>query len=224
MILYNYEVPVAYSMVALAGRPSHFAFEPFLKFVCYWTAFNNIYVTVADRRGRRASLRRSQDGSPRTRIVGDVRVPQVVPVSEREQIDLVFDEFSEDLKHTLVKHTSSRFFTYRTPRWGRYEIKFDASGQRLNGVINVGYTVDSSYPVWSPINRGQYESYIQGDQNVKSRNALAKQILNLLYTVRNNTLHGGKRADDANDHEVVEQALPLLALVVDAFLRNSRVA
>ncbi len=59
---------------------------------------------------------------------------------------------------------------------------------------------------------------------MKVRDALAKQVLDLLYTVRNNAFHGGKRADDANDREVVERALPLLALVVDAFLQSSRAA
>ncbi len=92
-------------------------------------------------------------------------------------------------------------------------------GQRLNGVINVGYTVNTDYPVWSPIDTGQYEAYMQGYRVVEVSNALAMQILDLLYTVRNNAFHGGKRADDANDHEVVERALPLLVSIVEAFLR-----
>lgn len=97
-------------------------------------------------------------------------------------------------------------------------------GQRLNGVINVGHTVGASYPVWSPIDTGQYEWYMQGNRDVDIRDALAKQILDLLYTVRNNAFHGGKRADDASDHEVVERALPLLASVVEAFLQSPRAA
>lgn len=48
MILAYHEVPVAYSMMTLASYPSRSAFHPLQDSVCYWTAFNNIYVTVAD--------------------------------------------------------------------------------------------------------------------------------------------------------------------------------
>jgi hypothetical protein len=38
--------------------------------------------------------------------------------------------------------------------------------------------------------------------------------------VRNNTFHGGKRADDANDHQVIKMALPLLKIIVEYFLSD----
>lgn len=53
---------------------------------------------------------------------------------------------------------------------------------------------------------------------MKACDPLARQILDVLYTIRNNAFHGGKRADDANDAEVLEKALPLLMMVVDSFL------
>lgn len=49
MILASHEVPVAYSMRAMAEDLVHSASQPLQDFVCYWTAFNNIYVTVTDR-------------------------------------------------------------------------------------------------------------------------------------------------------------------------------
>lgn len=147
-----------------------------------------------------------------------------MPIKEKDQINLVFGEFSDELKRRLVEHESTDFFAYRTPHWREREIELDALGQRLNGVINVGYTVATDYPVWSPIDTAQYESYMQGNQDPEVRDTLAKQILDLLYTVRNNALHGGKRADDANDHQVMEQALQLLKLEVEAFLRNPHAA
>ena len=49
---------------------------------------------------------------------------------------------------------------------------------------------------------------------------LARQILDVLYTVRNNTFHGGKRADDATDREVLEMSLPLLVMIVESFFRG----
>ena len=38
-----------------------------------------------------------------------------------------------------------------------------------------------------------------GARAAARRDALASQILDALYTVRNNAFHGGKRADGAND-------------------------
>jgi hypothetical protein len=68
MIFASHQVPIAHSMVALAGSPSTFAFRPFQDFICYWTAFNNIYVTVAELKGRRARLKHLKDGTVRTRL------------------------------------------------------------------------------------------------------------------------------------------------------------
>lgn len=224
MILAHYEVPVAYSMLALASYPERSGFLPLQDFVCYWTAFNNIYVTVAEKKGQRASLKRSADGELETRPAGSVRIPKIVPIREIDQINLVFSEFSDELKQKLVEHPSTAFFVYRIPRGQNQEIEFDALGQRLNGVINVGHTVDTDYPVWSPIDVARYESYARGDRDPEVRDSLARQILYLLYTVRNNAFHGGKRADDADDQQVVGQALHLLTLMVEAFLRNPRAA
>ena len=98
----RHEVPVAYSMRSMAEDPVHSALQPFQDFVCYWTAFNNIYVTVADKRGQRASLRRFEDGTLRTRLVAHVHIPQVASVRERDQIDLAFHELGADLKQKLV--------------------------------------------------------------------------------------------------------------------------
>ncbi len=87
MILAYHEVPVAYSMMALASYPSRSAFQPLQDFVCYWTAFNNIYVTVADKKEQRASLKRSADGELETRLVANVRIPRIVSIRERDQIN-----------------------------------------------------------------------------------------------------------------------------------------
>jgi hypothetical protein len=52
----DYEVPVAYSMVKMATRFKGDV-HPLGVFTCYWAAFNNIYVTIADQQGRRPQLR-----------------------------------------------------------------------------------------------------------------------------------------------------------------------
>jgi hypothetical protein len=224
IIFTHYDVPVAYSMVALARRSSGIDLPALSNFGCYWMAFNNIYVTIADLKGRRVCLKKEQDGSLRTRQIANLNMPKVVRVSEKEQINLAFGEFAEDLRHRLIVHPSVRFFVYRTPIWRSQRLQYDAAGQRLNGVLNVGDTVSSEHPVWSPIDIRVYERYMEGNQNSEARDTLAKQIQDVLYTVRNNMFHGSKRADDASDHEVVEKALPLLVMIVESFLYNSDVA
>ncbi len=88
MVLADYEIPVAYSMVAMAAQTPERRSDAIQQFLCYWMAFNNIYVTIADRAGRRAHLQRNPDGSIRTRAAAQVSVPEVSTVSEREQLGL----------------------------------------------------------------------------------------------------------------------------------------
>ena len=101
----------------------------------------------------------------------------------------------------------------------RKKIEYDAFGQRVNGVINVNYTSDSQYPVWSPIDFQYYEEYLEKPDNEENRDFLARQIVDLLYTIRINFMLGSKRFDDANDIAVVENALPMLELIVTSFTR-----
>ena len=219
MILAEYEVPVAYSMVAMAAsdRPGQ-SWHPMQSFTCYWAAFNNIYITIAEQHGRRATLLTNPDGSVKTRRIAQVTVPKVSVVPEREQIALAFDQFTDDLKRGLVEHPNASFFVYRVPSWRGRPIETDANGQRLNGVLNVGYTPDAAHPVWAPIDIQMFEEHDPIAPNLDAVNELTKQILDVLYTVRNNTFHAGKQADDANDREVLERALPLLEIIVRSFL------
>ncbi len=219
MVLSEYEVPVAYSMVAMAAQTPEWRSDAIQQFTCYWAAFNNIYVTIAEQSGRRAELRRNPDGSIKTRAIGQVSVPEVRSVSEREQLDLAFQRFTEDLRGGLVEHSSTKFFVVRTPSWRGQRIEQDDRGQRLNGVLNVGYTVDARHPVWTPIDTVEFDAYHGGAKTPERRDVLAKQVLDVLYTVRNNTFHGGKRPDDANDNEVLDRALPLLTMIVNSFVQ-----
>lgn len=87
-------------------------------------------------------------------------------------------------------------------------------------MLNVGYTTSIRDPVWSPIDTQAYERYQSNPDDNKVREQLAEQILDLIYTVRNNTFHGSKSVDDATDREVVERAFPLLKEIVDSFLQD----
>lgn len=209
----KYEIPVAYSMVELARQSSSVEHQHYHEFICYWTAFNNIYNTLANRQDDVVELISERDGSIRTRQNGSVQIPSVrINFREYQTIMMAFEFFSEELNQELITHSSTEFFVNRVPMWGDRNIEFDASGQRVNGVINVGYTVREEYPVWSPIDIPAYERFVQGVPNEGDVDLLAKQILFLIYSVRNNFIHAGKRADDATDREVVENAIPLLSI------------
>ena len=220
-IFQRYELPIAYSMIAAARRirPRRDGNHPFEQYFLFWTAFNNIYTTIAHSKGRRTKLKENEDGSIVTIANGNVNIPEVVIVSEREQIRLAFQEFDDDLKRTLILHKGTEYFVGRIPSWQGIKIEFDAFGQRVNGVINVNYTSDSQYPVWSPIDFQLFEEYLENPDNEDNKDFLARQIVDLLYTIRNNLMHGGKRFDDANDIAVVENALPMLELIVTSFTR-----
>jgi hypothetical protein len=101
------------------------------------------------------------------------------------------------LKNALIRHRSTKFFVVRTPSWQQKRIRRDAFGQRLNGVLKVSRTTRDDYPVWSAINPAAYADYLAG--NKARANELTTQIVDILYTVRNNTFHGGKMPSDAND-------------------------
>ena len=220
-IFQRQELPIAYSMIAAARRirPRRDGRHPFEQYFLFWTAFNNIYTTISRRKGLRTQIKKNDDGSIITIANGNVNIPEVVIVSEREQIRLALQEFVDDLKHALILHEGTEFFVGRIPAWQGKQIEYDAFGQRVNGVINVNYTSDSQYPVWSPIDIQHYEEYLENSNNEENRNFLAGQIVDLLYTIRNNFLHGSKKFDDANDIKVVENALPMLELIVASFTR-----
>lgn len=200
-------------------RPRRDGRHPFEGYFLFWTAFNNIYTTIADREGRGPQIQKNAAGSIRTIANGSVNIPEVEIVSEREQIRLTFQEFGDELKHALILHPGMGFFVRRIPFWQGKEIEYDAFGQRVNGVINISCTSDSQYPVWSPIDRQHYEEYLENPDNEENRDFLAGQIVAVLHTVRKNFMHSGKRLDDANDIRVVENALPMLELIVRSFIR-----
>jgi hypothetical protein len=206
MRLHRYDIPVAVSMIELARM---ILLQPFQEFICYWTAFNNIYTTIADREGCHARLRRNPDGTlktrPATRLIGNIKMASVDIPKETAQIDLAFTHFSKELKHRLITHENTRFFVYRVPVWKGQEIEFDTYGQKLNGVLNVGYTADPGYPVWSPIDIQLYENCMNSNQSLTVVDTLAEQILYVLYTVRNNLVHGSKAANDANSRDVLRE-------------------
>lgn len=55
MMFADYEIPVAHSMVKLAAELRGYSAHPLQEFMCYWAAFNNIYVMIAEQQGGETS-------------------------------------------------------------------------------------------------------------------------------------------------------------------------
>lgn len=217
----KHELPIASSMVIAASRikPRRDGHHPYEKYFLLWTAFDNIYTTIAQRHGFKIELVLDEDGSVKTWTNGGVRIPKVKTVGEKERISLSLAEFDEELKQNLIRHESIRFFVNRIPFWKGVPIEFDTFGQRLNGVLNVNHTTSADYPVWSPIDTQVYQHYLANPIAGDDRDFLTRQIADLLHTVRENLMYTSRKLDDANDISVIEHALPLLELVVGSFIR-----
>lgn len=218
-VLKRNEIPMAYSMIDSAGRikARRDGRHPIDKFFLYWTAFNIIYTTIAQRAGSSTQLILADDGTVETCPNGNVRIPRVKTVSERQQLYLSLKEFDDSLKLSLITHPSTKFFINRTPFWQGKPITHDALGQKLNGIINVSDTSRADYPIWSPIDAQIYADFLANPENAAQLDFLAKQIVDLLYTIRKNLMHLGTKFDDANDIAVFEQAFPLIEMIVASF-------
>ena len=218
----NYELPIAQSMVAAARRvkPRRDGRHPYDKYFLLWTAFNNIYSEIAAREGYRTELVRGEDGAVETWLNGNVKIPKVKSIHEREQIYLAVTKFDGKLKDRLILHECTQFFVKRTPFWQGKPIEYDTFGQRVNGVIHVAHTTCVEYPVWSPVDHQIYEGYLDHLEDAEARDFLTRQILDLLYIVRENLMHFSRKFDDSNDIAVIDHALPLLDLIVGAMFRG----
>jgi len=224
MNFHSFEVPIAESMISLADNAEH----PFQRFFSLWAAFNNIYTLLAKRLveggllplGERyiAQLVRkdSEVNFARRPEFWGYKFPKIMTPLEGKQIRAAVDNLDTNTKDELISHENLSFFVNRTPKGAPGD--HDVLGQRINGVLNITRTVDVKYPVWSPITPDAYSRYRSGDHS--DQELLAEQIVFLLYTIRNNLVHGSKRRDDSNDVEVVEKALPFLEMVVNSFIRN----
>lgn len=214
-----WQFQLAFSMVRLVEQGWRSEMEPTEQYMCYWVSFNNICVTIAHEQGYGPELLKS-NGKLQLEQVGGFAMPRVRKPKEHHQLDAVSKVLSPQVKESLVLHKCTRFFVNRLPRFEGQELTVDSRGQRLNGVLSIGRTVEAANPVWSPIDHVLYYAYLNGERTSESADILGKEILTLLHTIGNNLFHGGKRVDDASDINVVEQALPLLKEVVNSFVSS----
>ena len=214
-----WQFQVASAMVRLVEHYRPGEMEPLEQYMCYWVGLKNICVTIANEQGCRAALQTS-DGELQLEQVGGFSMPKVRMPKEREQLEAVYKAFSPQLTEELIIHRCTRFFVNRLPRFQGNELTVDARGQGLNGVMNIGRTVEATNPVWCPIDQALYYAYLNGDRTLGGADKLGKEILTLLYTIGTNRFHGGNRADDASITHVVEYGLPLLKEVVSWFVNQ----
>jgi hypothetical protein len=215
----RHQLPMAYSMIETARRirPRRDGGHLAQKYFLLWTAFSAIYTAIAHRKGCRTRLRVDKDGAVVTAANGSVVIPQVVEPDEGQRIALACQELPADLQDALIRHPGTAFFAGRVPSWRGIKIEHDAFGQRVNGVIHVSHTTGADYPVWSPVDVVLYASYLKGPDE-ETREFLARQIVDLLRTIREDLMQGSSRKlDDANDLTVHQNALPMLELIVASY-------
>jgi hypothetical protein len=205
-------VPVASSMIELAEHAHH----PFQKYFCYWAAFNNIYTLIGQQQGALPRFVVDRAGNVKIEQEWGFKFPKVITPSERQRIKATICIICANVKNALITHPNVKFFVERTPKG--VLSSHDLQSQLINGVLNITRTINLQSPIWSPIDKKAYQIYIAGDPT--SQDILTEQIILMLYTVRNNLVHGGKSPNEANDIRVVENALPLLELVVRTFFRE----
>lgn len=208
------------AMIRLARRVEPEPETEIQQFVCCWTAFEAIYTTLGQRAGLKAGFVLRRNGTMQTRKLGKIKIVDVHVPSEEAQIDAVFAQLSNALKHRLIAHPSTAFFAERTPTWKGQPIEMDGFGQRLNGVIDVGRTVDRRYPVWCPLQIALYRQYVRQGGDDKTRDLLARQVIGILQAVRRNLIQndGTTHIDQESGVPVVHHALALLKPVVAEFV------
>lgn len=212
MKFYQIEIPIAVSMVELAEQAQH----PFQKYFAYWAAFNNIYVVIGNQHGLAVQPNLDRKKNPKFEKKWGYTFPKVIIPGEPRQILETINQLDTQTKENLIKHPNVTFFVHRMPTG--VSSNHDARGQLINGVLNITRTIDLLSPIWSPINITAYESYLAG--NIIDQTTLTEQVVFMLYTIRNNLVHGSKNMNEANDIEVVVMALPLLEIVVKSFIRT----
>jgi hypothetical protein len=224
--LLPYKTPRAWRFQVAAAMARHVEQErpgemgALEQYMCYWVGLQNICVTIANEEACRPAFLTSE-GQLELEQVGGFSMPKVRMPEEREELDAAYKAFPPQLKEKLILHRCTRFFVNRLPRFHGDELTVDARGQELNGVMDIGRTVEATNPVWCPIDQALYYSYLGGERTSEGTDKLGKEILTLLYTIGKNRLHGEKRADDASTRDVVEHGLPLLKEVVNWFVNPS---
>jgi len=224
MNLIRDDIWIATAMAELARASIRQTQQPYQAFICYWAAFANLYSILASQAGLRPHFGLHKNGTLRIQRTDTLKMAEVYPPTEEAQIHKAFESFNTTLNHQLIVHEATAFFVYRTPTWRNTPVRRDKFGQRLNGVLNIACTLDTRYPVWSPIDIKLYEGYTRGtlveSEHDQARVVLGGQILDMLHTVQKNLLHAAVGVGE-NAQDLVGKALPLLSTIVLHFAHEA---
>ncbi len=204
MPLNRTDAPVAHSMVDHLDHRTRRPTTPFPRYACCWMAFNSIYFV--------AYRDHLQQGNPRPRNKPVNELP-----SEAEHLQFIATRFTPRLTRRLLKLKAFQFFLNRRPRWHHGDVP-DINGVQPNGVTNIGKSIYSAQPVLAQLDRAMVARIDTPAQLPADQDALAAQIVFMLFTVRNNMFHGGKELLDPNANTVLRNAYMLLRRIVDSFL------
>lgn len=198
------DAAVAHSMVDHLDHPRRRPTTPFPRYACCWMAFNNIYFVAY--RDYLAS------GHPRPHNRPKNQLPQ-----EKEHLDYIVTQFDDQLITRLLQSKTFQFFLNRRPEWHNGSVP-DTNGVRPNGVTNIAKSIYTERPVISGIDRATYTKWIGPNRTSADGNSLAKELVFMLFTVRNNMFHGGKEMSNTNANTVLRRAYILLRMIVNSFL------
>lgn len=218
------DFPVASGMMRLAGRSTR---KYFSKYMCLWSAFNNIYQYLSDQDGFGSELLYDSNNKLRTKEINGYLMPMVKTDSETDLILRAINKLDPEQIKEWLELPEVSFFVHRTPEGVQGECHpekagcFDTNGQRINGVLNRTRTVNPLYPVYAPIDMEKYESFLNGD--LANIDLLSSQLVMLLYTVRNNLMHGNKMVSSDNDREVVHNTYPVLEKLLSCFVNFPKI-
>jgi hypothetical protein len=145
--------PVALGMVYLAQRSNQ---DTSSKYMCLWSAFNNIYQYMGDKYGLGSVLQRDNP-YPKPRELDGYFLPHVKTKSEQTLILDAVQKLSEDQKSDFLNLSLVDFFVRRISEGARGnfnetgENMFASKGQRINGELNRTRTVDPWFTSYAPI-------------------------------------------------------------------------
>jgi hypothetical protein len=170
--------------------------SPFTEFTLCWMAFNNIYSILT----RRA-----------------LPVATALP-QEQAQLRCARGAFPQALKDSIIRHDSTRlFFLTRVPQWNGRDVAA-INGVVPNGVVNLAKSEYACQAVVREIDRAKHASWMAAPVAGADCDELVREIVDVVYTVRCNTIHGGKDTTDDNATTVVNNAYFLVRTIVDSFL------
>lgn len=195
---------------------------PYGRFIYLWIAFNQLYNFHCYDMHPNCSLERQLAMDLKPRAIGSPRDTSVTncpfkqggnktDVQEWTRIVCVARYLPVRVQQELLDSEEARYFATRAA----YSIvtgEWDASEC---GVLDVHRTRNNSNPFYTLGFVDAWKQYRSGDADPSNA---VQHLARLLYTIRCNLVHGGKRYRQENNIKVVSQAIPLVEGIVTTLI------